>query len=102
MDKNLLTKLRYSAPPESQLIEKADPEVIREIQNQGLRRLVKHCWEHVPFYRNRWEKIGLRPDDIRGIEDINKLPVTNKSEIENDLKENPPCGTFQGDLPAGR
>lgn len=102
MSKNLLTKLQYSAPPESQLIERANYEVIREIQSLGLRRLVKHCWEHVPFYRNRWEKIGLHPDDIRGIEDIGKLPVTNKSEIEKDLKDNPPFGTFQGDLPACR
>ncbi|MDD3654961.1 MAG: AMP-binding protein [Desulfotomaculaceae bacterium] len=94
--------MQYFAPPESQLIERANSEVIREIQDQGLRRLVKHCWEHVPFYRRRWEKIGLHPDDIRGIEDISKIPVTNKSEIERDLKENPPFGTFQGDLPACR
>jgi len=102
MDKHLLTKLQYSAPPESQLVERANYEVIREIQSQGLRRLVKHCWEHVPFYRSLWGKMGLYPEDIRGIEDIGKLPVINKAEIEKDLKENPPFGTFQGDLPACR
>gem|GEM_PF-1104901 len=100
--KNLLTKWKYFAPPESYLIERANYEMIREIQSHGLRRLVRHCWENVPFYRSRWEKIGLHPDDIRGIDDIGKLPVVTKAELEKDLKDNPPFGTFQGNVPACR
>ncbi|MDD3654746.1 MAG: AMP-binding protein [Desulfotomaculaceae bacterium] len=102
MDKRFFEKWNYPAPPESYLIEKANPEIIREIQNHGLRRLVRHCWENVPFYRSRWEKVGLHPEDIRGIEDIGKLPIVTKAELEKDLKDNPPFGTFQGSLPACR
>ncbi|KGP75137.1 hypothetical protein JT05_12305 [Desulfosporosinus sp. Tol-M] len=83
-------------------MERAPYEQIREIQDYGLKRLVNYCWEHSPFYRKTWEKAGVHPGDIRGIEDIFKIPIVSKEELQQDLKQNPPFGTFQGDMSACR
>lgn len=58
------------------------------LQSHRLRRIVGHVYENVPLYRQRMHKKGLTPGEIRGIEDIGKLPFTTKA----DLKETYPCG----------
>lgn len=50
-------------------------------QNAVLRRLVKHSYNTVKFYKNLFDKSGIHPDDILSIEDITKLPVINKKMI---------------------
>jgi phenylacetate-CoA ligase len=60
------------------------PEQIRRIQNQKLRKLVKHSYEKVPYYRNLMESKHLKPEDVQTIEDLKKLPIVTK-EMINDL-----------------
>ena len=50
-----------------------------------MRRILRHAFENVPFYRQRFERAGLRPDDIQTIEDLAKLPVVTKAEIRADF-----------------
>ena len=69
-------------------IETAPREEIIRIQNEKLRKQVKHVYENVPYYRNLMEEKGLTPDDIQTIEDIKKLPFLSKA----DLRESYPYG----------
>ena len=55
-------------------IETASPEEIRQLQNERLVKQVKHVWENVPYYRKKMEEKGVTPDDIKGVDDLYKLP----------------------------
>ncbi|MBQ5360308.1 MAG: phenylacetate--CoA ligase [Lachnospiraceae bacterium] len=69
-------------------IETASREEILEIQNKGLRDVVKRVWDNVPYYRKKMEEKGVTPDDIKGREDLYKLPFLTK----DDLREAYPYG----------
>lgn len=51
---------------------------------------MERCYEKVPFYRQKFDEIGLKPSDIQSIDDIHKLPFTYKQ----DLRDNYPYGLF--------
>ena len=63
-------------------------EKLRELQSEKLIKQVKHVYEHVPYYRDLMDKKGVKPEDIRGIDDLKKLPFIEKS----DLRETYPYG----------
>ncbi len=63
---------------------------LSEIQSQRLRELVERLYSNVPFYRKRMQKMGLLPSDIKGLEDLHRLPFTTKQ----DLRDNYPFGLF--------
>ena len=67
-------------------IECASADKIRQLQDERLSAQVKHVWDNVPFYRKKLEEAGVSPEDIKGREDLYKLPFTTKS----DLRENYP------------
>lgn len=92
----------YPAPPLSWEIETAPRERLARIQDSGLRRLVRRAWDRVPFYRERWEAQGIRPEEIQGRGDLGKLPVVCKRDLEESLLRHPPFGNYQGDFPAVR
>ncbi len=71
-------------------IEGATREEIKEEQSRRLRETVKRCYENVPFYKAKFDEIGLKPEDIQSIDDITKIPFTNKQ----DLRDNYPFGLF--------
>ena len=54
---------------------------MRELQNEKLRRLVRHAYRNVPFYRARMQEAGVHPDDIRSQEDLHKLPLLSKDDV---------------------
>ncbi len=60
------------------------------LQSERLVKLVKYMYERVPFYRKKMDDAGVLPEDIKGIEDITKLPFTTK----DDLRDNYPFGLF--------
>jgi phenylacetate-CoA ligase len=63
---------------------------LRGLQLQRLQTVVARSWQHVPLFRDRMEERGLKPDDIRALEDIARLPFTVKS----DLRDTYPFGLF--------
>ena len=77
-------------------IERASRAKIVALQGRLLRAQVRNAWKNVPFYRKRWEAVGVRPKDIRTPADIVKLPFVTKEDFEQDLAENPPFGSYQG------
>jgi phenylacetate-CoA ligase len=58
---------------------------IRELQQVKLRKLIVHAYNHVPFYRERMDALGLRPESIRTLADLHKLPLLSKDDIRSDL-----------------
>ena len=75
---------RYYQPE----IETASREQITAWQNERLVKQVKHVWDNVPYYRKKMEDAGLTPEDIKGVEDLHKLPFVTKA----DLREAYPYG----------
>ncbi|MFO7665832.1 MAG: phenylacetate--CoA ligase [Desulfobacterales bacterium] len=63
-------------------------EKINKLQLKYLKETVAWVYERVPFYRQRFEKIGITAADIKHTEDIAKLPFT----VKNDLRDNYPFG----------
>ena len=63
--------------------ETASREQIIEWQNAGLVDCVKRVWDNVPYYRKKMEKKGVTPDDIKGIEDLHKLPFLTKDDLRD-------------------
>jgi len=71
-------------------LECMDREQLRELQGQKLRATVRKVYENVPFYRKAFDEKGIRPEDIRTVDDVRLLPFTLKS----DLRDNYPFGLF--------
>ncbi len=61
------------------------PSELRELQDEKLRRLIRHAYRNVPYYRERLQRAKLRPEDIRGQADLYKLPLLSKEEIRERL-----------------
>ncbi|NOY85761.1 MAG: phenylacetate--CoA ligase family protein [Deltaproteobacteria bacterium] len=60
------------------------PERLAEIQTDSLKRLVDYAYNWIPFYRTRFDDIGMKPGDIRTLEDISSIPpVTRQDVIEH-------------------
>ena len=75
---------RYYQPE----IETMPVEQLKALQSERLVKQVKHVWENVPYYRKKMDEKGVTPDDIKGIEDLHKLPFLTK----DDLREAYPYG----------
>lgn len=60
--------------------ERRSRDELLAIQAGELRRLARHAWEHVPFYRARFEAAGIGPDDLRSVEDLRRLPMLTRAE----------------------
>ena len=71
---------RYYQPE----IETASPEQIKAWQDERLVKQVKHVWDNVPLYRAKMEAKGITPDDIKGTEDLHKLPFVTKDDLRED------------------
>ena len=64
-------------------IECAPREKILEIQNKKIVEQVKHAWDNVPYYRAKMEEKGVTPEDIKGIDDLHKLPFLAKADLRD-------------------
>lgn len=56
-------------------------------QNEKLRKLIRHAYSNVPYYRELFVKINLHPDDIKTIEDLAKIPILTKKIIRKHFPE---------------
>lgn len=63
---------------------------LRKLQNKRLEKLLHHLYHNVPFYKKQWDEAGIHPKDIRGVQDLHKLPFTKKT----DLRDNYPFDLF--------
>ena len=64
-------------------IETASREEIEKIQTEGLINVVKRVYENVEYYRNMMDKHGVKPEDIKSLADVTKLPFTTKDDLRD-------------------
>jgi phenylacetate-CoA ligase len=87
-----MTKTRLSAPAHAELDpeERMSRDELEALQLSRLQSTVANAYAHVPFYRAKFDEVGVHPDDIRSLDDVTKLPLTSKE----DLRQNYPFGMF--------
>ena len=63
-------------------------EQLKKLQSEKLVKQVQWVWDRVPYYRTKMEAKGVTPADIKGVEDLHKLPFLSK----DDLRDQYPAG----------
>jgi len=81
---------RYFQPE----VERMGREALHALQSERLDATVKNCYEHIPFYRQTFDDMGLLPGDIKSLDDLPKLPFT----IKQDMRDAYPFGLFAIDV----
>lgn len=64
-------------------IETMPVEKLQALQSERLVEQVKYVYDHVEFYRNKMKEAGVEPEDIKGIEDLHKLPFVTKDDLRD-------------------
>ncbi len=59
---------------------------LEEIQLEKIQRLVSYAYENVPFYRQRYQREGIHPQDIKSLKDFQSLPFLTRDDVNNNLK----------------
>jgi len=59
-------------------------EDMRKLQSERLAATVKRCYEKVPFYKRKMDELGVKPEDIKSIDDVTKLPFTTKYDLRDE------------------
>ena len=71
-------------------IERMPVDELKKLQEQKLKELVHYVYQHSPFYRKKFDDAGVKPEDIKTLDDVKKLPFTYKQ----DLRDTYPTGMF--------
>lgn len=98
----LATVLKYRLDPDapgsaeywSPALDTISRPRLHEIQSEKLVAAVHYVYEYSPFYRAKFDAIKLTPAEIKGIDDLWKIPVTTKAEMAHDVIAHPPWGTY--------
>jgi phenylacetate-CoA ligase len=76
------------APGDLEPIETASRDEITALQLQRLRWTLRHAYDNVPFYRRRFDEVGVHPEDCRELADLANYPFT----VKQDFRDNYPFG----------
>jgi len=57
------------------------PSELQKLQRKKLRAIIKYAYFNIKFYNRRFKDVGVKPDDIKTVEDLTKIPVTSRSEL---------------------
>jgi phenylacetate-CoA ligase len=63
-------------------VEALERGQLRQLQDERLRRMISYVRENVPFYREMFARLDVRPGDIRSVEDLSRLPFTCKQDLQ--------------------
>ncbi len=91
-------KMRAEYPTGPEFLEafrSMSRDELRARQEERFRRVVARGWE-VAFYKRHWSVAGLEPGDIKGLDDITKIPRYSKSDLMESIENHPPFGDFHG------
>jgi phenylacetate-CoA ligase len=67
-----------------------------EYQNQKLRGIIQYAYKNSIAFKNKMDSAGLKAKNIQTIKDLEKIPITKKTELMELQKKNPPFGGFEG------
>ena len=63
---------------------------MEDLQLERLQKTVRNVYDKVPYYRNKMDETGIKPEDIKSLKDLSKLPFTTKQ----DMRDTYPFGLF--------
>ncbi|MEE9280779.1 MAG: AMP-binding protein [Myxococcota bacterium] len=81
-------------------VERASKPELRRLQSERLRAMVHYVYAATPFWRRKFDAIGLKPEAIRGVEDLERIPFCTKEELLDDQEANPPFGSYVASHPS--
>ena len=58
-------------------------EKLEDFQNQRLRKIIKYAFDNIPGYHEKFIKVKLKPEDIKTKNDLWKIPITTREELQN-------------------
>jgi phenylacetate-CoA ligase len=79
---------------------RASRDELRALQERRFLQTMKRGWE-IPFYQRLWGAAGMQPGDIKGLDDLPKIPAYTIEDIRRSIEANPPFGDFMGVAPGG-
>ena len=82
-------------PAFAERVARMSRDELRALQERRFRGVLARAWQ-VPFYRRRWRARGLEPGDVRGLDDIERLPPFSKTDLVQSVAEHPPLGDYHG------
>lgn len=60
---------------------------LKGLQEKRLKAIIRHAYENVPLYHEKFDSVGLKPDDIKSIESLTKIPFTEKGEVRSGIPD---------------
>ncbi len=75
---------------------------LRKLQLQRLQAVVTRAWQQVKPFRARMDELGLKPEEIRSLDDIVRLPFTVKCDLRDNLPVRTFCQPHEGRCPSPR
>jgi phenylacetate-CoA ligase len=81
------TKLFYQCLTELEETQWWSLGKLQELQSQRLKKLIKHCAEHVPYYQKKFAEYGIIPSQIQTPDDLKKLPILDKETIRQNFDD---------------
>ena len=73
-------------------METLSKDEFRLVQTEALKKELDHVWKNSAFYREKFKKAGVTPDEVKTIEDLGRLPFTEKHELRESLTAMKPLG----------
>ena len=65
------------------LVEHIDPELLQRLQLERLVDVAQRVYDNVPYYRGAFDAIGFKPQDIKSLDDLRNLPLTDKETLRS-------------------
>lgn len=89
----------YPPPPDYfNTTAKLSRDELRALQEKRFLKTMERGWE-IPFFQRHWGQAGMQRGDIRGLDDLQKVPPYDVSHIRDSIARNPPFGDFMGVSP---
>ena len=67
-------------------LETMPREELDALQLERLQKLVAYVYERIPFYRESFDEAGVKPEDIKSLDDLRKFPFTVKQDLRGTTK----------------
>ncbi|KHF41604.1 phenylacetate--CoA ligase family protein [Halalkalibacter okhensis] len=75
-------------------IERLPYQELQVLQSERLVNMVHYVYESSPFWKNKFQEAGVLPEEIKGIEDLHRIPFCTKSELQKDQETHQPFGSY--------
>src|SRR5689334_12315329 len=86
----------YPPPPDyMERVHRISRDELKSLQESRFLAQVARGWQ-IPFYQLHWSKVGMEPGDIRGLDDLEKIPPYTVHDIRESIARSPPWGDFIG------